>query len=53
MTLKKITLAIAIFGVLLLFVGLITKDQNLGNAGLMLAVLFGVLRGLLSVTRLF
>jgi len=53
MTLKNIVLAIAIVGVILLLVGLVTKNQQLGTAGLMLAVLFGILRGLLSVTRLF
>lgn len=53
MTLKNIVLAIAIVGVILLLVGLVTKNQQLGTAGFLLAFLFGILRGLLSVTRLF
>lgn len=53
MNLKHITLAIAIFGIVLLLVGILTKNNQLGTAGFMLALLFGGLRALLSVTRLF
>lgn len=53
MTLKNITLSIAIFGLILLVVGIIADNQRLGVVGINLAVLFGILRALLSVTRLF
>lgn len=53
MTLKNITLALALLGVLGLVVGIIADKKDIAALGMMLAVIFGLLRALLSVTRLF
>jgi len=53
MNLKTITLALALLGVLALIVGIILDRKDWAGIGIMLAILFGLLRALLSVTRLF
>lgn len=51
--LKTATIAIVAIGVILAIVGHVTQDVAAAQAGITLALIFGILRGLLSVTRLF
>jgi hypothetical protein len=51
--LKKATLVIALVGVLMLVIGIVNDDKAVAAVGLLLGICFGVLRALLSVSRLF
>lgn len=51
--LKKATLIIALIGVLMLVIGIVKDDKAIAAVGLLLGICFGVLRALLSVSRLF
>jgi hypothetical protein len=51
--LKNITLGICVVGVVLMLAGIVTGNSGLAAGGVMLAGTFGILRGLLSVTKLF
>jgi hypothetical protein len=50
--LKTITSILAAIGVILMLVGLVLGSADTVSAGFGLAVLFGLLRGLLAVTRI-
>ena len=50
--LKTITLILAGLGVLLMLVGMFLGSADTVSAGLGLAILFGLLRGLLAVTKI-
>jgi hypothetical protein len=50
--LKNATLAIALLGVLMLAIGIFKDDSGLAALGLLLGICFGVLRALLSVSRI-
>jgi hypothetical protein len=51
--LKHITSALTLIGIIMLVVGLLADKKDIAALGVLLACLFGLLRALLSVTRLF
>lgn len=53
MNLKNITLGLALLGLLALVVGVILDRKDIAGIGTMLAIMFGILRALLSVSRIF